>query len=259
MGEIAGPLKSVYQRTGDKNTKRYRLLKNSIIAERKQTLTMSNGHLIRKSGVAVKKSPATASKQSRKNVPKPPTPQDSLKKLAAKGPSYPAVQGRRFEQTNDTDSDDEDYQPLITQRTATGKKPASRTTVDDNLEVEKQQERANETQEKSNEASRQTEEAEKLTAERSNSGWKERANGGEIAKERPIDDRIGNEKGSMVQSTSGGGNSEEKEKSGGTAAKRAKKKRLVSYSSQESNSSIESARSRRSGRKHTTVTKMGAL
>ena len=107
---------------------------------------MSNGYLLWKPGIAVKKSPATVSKQSRKIVPKPPTPQDLRKKLAAKGPNYPAVQGRRFEQTNDTDSDDEDYQPLITRRTATGKIPASRTT------------------EKSNEASGQIEEAE--TAER---------------------------------------------------------------------------------------------
>ena len=186
MGETAGPSLlpsvSVYQRTGDKNAKRYRLLKNSIIAESKHTLTICNGHLLRKSGVAVKKSPATVSKQSRKNVPKPSTPQDLRKKLAAEGLNYPAVHGRRFEQTNDTHSDDEDYQPLITRRTATGKIPASRTTGDGNSEAEQQQpERANETQEKSNEASGQIEEAEMLMAERSNSGATERANGGEIA------------------------------------------------------------------------------
>ena len=199
---------------------------------------MSNGHLLRKPGVAVKKSPATVSKQSRKNVPKPPTPQDLRKKLAAQGTNYPAVQGRRFEQTNDTDSDDEDYQPLITRRTATKKIPASRTTVDKNSEAEQQPERANETQEKSNEASGRIEEAETLMAER--------AIGGEIATERANDERIGNETARMVQSTSGGGKSEGKEKTEGvTAAKREKKKRLVSYSSQDSNSSIESATSRR--------------
>ena len=163
-------------------------------------LTMNNGHLLKKSRVAVKKSPATASKQSRKNVPKPPTPQDLRKNLAAKVPNYPAVQGRRFEQTNDTDLDEKDYQPLITRRTATGKIPASRTTVEENPEAEQQPERANETQEKYNEASGQIEEAETLMAERSNSGATERANGGEIAN----DGRIRKETAPMVQSTSGG-------------------------------------------------------
>ena len=48
-------------------------------------------------------------------------------------------------------------------------------------------------------------------------------------------------------------------KSGGTAAKREKKKRLVSYSSQDLNSSIEATTSRRIGRKRTAVTKMGGV
>ena len=105
----------------------------------------------------------------------------------------------------------------------------------------------------------QIEEAETLTAERSNSGATERANGGEIATERANDETIGNETAPMVQSTSGGGKSEGKGKSRGTPAKREKKKRLVSYSSQDSNSSIESATLRRSGRKRTAVTKMGGV
>ena len=62
MDETVGSSVSVYQLTGDKNLKEHRMLKNSIVAESKHKLPMSNGHLLRKSGVAMKKSPATSSK-----------------------------------------------------------------------------------------------------------------------------------------------------------------------------------------------------
>ena len=81
--ETAGPSVSVFQRTGDENTKRYRLLKHQIIAESKHTLRMSYGHLPRKSGLAIKKTPAIA-KNVRKQFPKPPMQQDLPKNLAAK-------------------------------------------------------------------------------------------------------------------------------------------------------------------------------
>ena len=99
-----------------------------------------------------------------------------------------------------------------------------------------------------------------LTTEQENSGATERENGGALATERANDETIGNETAPMVQSTSGtGGKSKGKSISGGTAAKREKKEALVSYSSQDSNCSLLKATSRRSGRKRTPVTKMGAL
>ena len=82
---------------------------------------MSNGHLLRKSGLAIKKSPAKA-RNVRKLIPKPPTPQGLRKKLAAKGAKHDAPKGRRFEPNNETESD---HQPLITRRMASGKLPAA--------------------------------------------------------------------------------------------------------------------------------------
>ena len=117
----AGPSVSVYQQTGDLNTKMYKLVNNKIIAESAHTLKLSNGRLLRKPGVAIKKSPAS-SKQVKKSLPKPPTPQDPRKKLAVKGTRQQSPQGRRFESENETESDEDDYQPLISRRTA-GKPP----------------------------------------------------------------------------------------------------------------------------------------
>ena len=71
MGKTAGPSVSVYQRTGDKNTKRYSLLKkNSIIGESKHALMMSNGHLLKKPRVAVNSSieSATPRRSGRKHT-----------------------------------------------------------------------------------------------------------------------------------------------------------------------------------------------
>ena len=121
--ETAGPSVSAFQRAGDKNTKRYRLLKYQIILESEHTLTMSNDQLLRKSGAVIRKSSATC-RHARKHVPKPPTPQDLQKKLAAKGTSYVVPQVRQFEPENETELDEEDHQPLNTRRTASGKLPA---------------------------------------------------------------------------------------------------------------------------------------
>ena len=117
----AGPSVLVYQQTGDRNTKMYKLVNTKIIAESAHTLKLSNGRLLRKSGVAIKKSPAS-SKQVKKSLPKPPTPQDLRKKLAVKGTRQQTPQVKRFEPENETESDEDDYQPLISRRTA-GKPP----------------------------------------------------------------------------------------------------------------------------------------
>ena len=45
----------VMQKTGERNMNRYRLLKSTIVNQSEDTIKMSNGAVLRKSGVALKK------------------------------------------------------------------------------------------------------------------------------------------------------------------------------------------------------------
>ena len=108
----------VMQRTGELNLNRYKPLKTSIISQSEHTIKMSNGAVLRKSGVALKRT-RTPKKRAPEQITAPPTPWDLKRKLLANKPSsskgtaatYKDTSGkakRRITENADASESDED-------------------------------------------------------------------------------------------------------------------------------------------------------
>ena len=130
-GDEAGPSRTLYQRTGDRNLSRYRKLNSKIVAESTHTLKMKHAILLRKSGVAVRK--ASTPKKLTSEIPKPPTPADLRKKIAIADSKKRGKLGTLEkqggailigEQALQESESDSDSQPLATRRIG-GKLPSA--------------------------------------------------------------------------------------------------------------------------------------
>ena len=77
-----GPPAVVMQKTGELNLKRYKPLQSSIVNQSDHTIKMSNGAVLRKSGVALKKA-KIRKKRAPGQIAAPPTPRDLKRKLLA--------------------------------------------------------------------------------------------------------------------------------------------------------------------------------
>ena len=127
----AMPPAIVMKRTGERNLNRYKSLKSSIINQSEHTIKMSNGAVLRKSGVALKRT-NTPKKRAPGQIAAPPTPWDSKRKLLANQPSsskgttstYKSTVGKQRKRqigdnAEDSESDEDDYLPLATKIQAT--------------------------------------------------------------------------------------------------------------------------------------------
>ena len=120
----------VMQKTGDRNMNRYRPLKSSIaeVNQSEHTTKMSNGAVLRKPGVALKKA-KVPKKRAPGQIAAPPTPGDLKRKLltssnqpgSSKGTkgTFHSTIGKRsrfqnLEIAEDSESDAEDHLPLST-------------------------------------------------------------------------------------------------------------------------------------------------
>ena len=116
------------QKTGERNMNRYGPLKSNIVNQSEHTIEMSNGAVLRKSGVALKKA-KVLKKREPGQIAAPPTPWDLKRKLltsnsqpsSSKGTSgtFHNTAGKRsrfqnLEIVEDSESDAEDHLPLIT-------------------------------------------------------------------------------------------------------------------------------------------------
>ena len=238
-----GPSGSLFQRTGNKNLKRYRPVHSKIRSESAHTLTLDNGVVLRKSGVATKpiskKKSRTAAKsvlpvpvieankRATQTTLPPPTPRDVkerwTKRTAEKNRKRT---GRRFEENYSESEDSEDLPIISVKRT-----PQQVTTTPE-AQVER--------------SATAIPEAEAETDQDTIP-----ALGGELDAPNP-----------GVQATENPGvqdpaNPKTTGKKKGASSRKA---RLVSYSSQgDSQDETSSTTSRRSGRKRTAVTKMGGV
>ena len=217
---------------------------------------MSNGAVLRKSGVALKKA-KVPKKRAPEQIAAPPTPGHLKRKLLTRGNQPSSSKGTRgtfhstmgkksrfqnLEFAEDSDSDAEDQLPLITS------KQAKQTSGGTNVGEEGQG---------TSSGGQDQIQSEIITTRPSNY---ETATDYTLAREQEIamNQRKGDTGGVTPQETELGAEQipeipETKEK------KRGRKQRLVSYSSQDSASSLDETSSRRSGRKRTAVTKMGAV
>ena len=129
---VAIPPAVVMQRTGERNLNRYRPLNSDIVNQSKHTIEMSNGAVLRKSGVALKKA-KVPKKRAPGQIAAPPTPGDLKRKLltrcnqpsSSKGTrgTFHSTMGKKsrfqnLEFAEDSDSDAEDQLPLITSKQA---------------------------------------------------------------------------------------------------------------------------------------------
>ena len=118
----------VMQKTRDRNMNRYRPLKSSTVNQTEHTIKMSNGAVLRKSGVALKKA-KLPKKRAPRQIVAPPTPWDLKWKLltssnqpgSLKGTTgtFHSTMGQRsrfqnLEIAEDSESDAEDYLRLST-------------------------------------------------------------------------------------------------------------------------------------------------
>ena len=234
-----GPSRLFFQRTGNRNLKRYKQLHSKVRSESTHTLTLDNGVMLRKSGVTTKPKPKK-SKVAAKSVL--PVPSSEVKKLAAHPGSPPPPPrevkerstkriaekqreriGRRFENSGSESEDSEDL-PIISVKRA---KQSLTTTPDTPIERS----------------------ATAITDVDVGSDQDTiPARGGELD-HHPRDQGTSNP-GDQSKSTT-------TSKKKGASSKKA---RLVSYSSQgDSQDETSSTTSRRSGRKRTAVTKMGGV
>ena len=237
-----GPSGLLFQRTGNRNLKRYKQLHSKVKSESTHTLTLNKGVVLRKSGVATKPK-SKKSKATSHSVLPPPTPREVKERASHSVLPPPTRQevkkratqrivserqrkrtGRRFENSG-SESEDSDDLPIIsvkrakqppaeTQRAQTGATATTATYVDIGSDQDTIP-----------------------------------ALGGDLDK-NPRDQTTSNP-GDQTQATSLPGPSKKK---GPTT----RKARLVSYSSQgDSQDETASTTSRKSGRKRTAVTKMG--
>ena len=120
----------VMQRTGERNLNRYKPLKSTIINRSEHTIKMSNGAVLRKSGVALKRT-NIAKKRAPGQIAAPPTPWDLKRKLLANQPcsskgttgTHQSTVGKRKkpqirDNVEDSESGEDDYLPLATTRQA---------------------------------------------------------------------------------------------------------------------------------------------
>ena len=118
----------VMQRTGERNMKRYRPLNTNIVDQTEHTIKMSNGAVLRKSGVALRKA-KLPKKRAPGQITAPPTPWDLKRKLltssnqpgsskSTKGTLHSTMgKGSRFQNlefAEVSDSESEDHLPLST-------------------------------------------------------------------------------------------------------------------------------------------------
>ena len=234
-----GPSGLLFQRTGNKNLKRYRQIHSKIKSESTHTLTLENGVVLRKSGVATKPIPKKSKIAAKSVLPvpssemkqraiqtalPPPTPREVKERLAQRIAKKKRERtGRRFEDT-DSESEDSEDLPIISVKRA--KQPLTTT-------PEAPIERSAET----------LPEAEVGTDQDTIP-----AQGGELDNQNPREQGRSNPGDQSKPITAS--------RKKGASSKKAK---LVSYSSQgESQDETSSTTSRKSGRKRTAVTKMGA-
>ena len=115
----AMPPTIVMQRTVERNLNRYKPIKSRIVNQTERTIKMSNGAVLRKSGVALKRT-NTPKKRAPGQIAAPPTPWDLKRKLLANQPSssqgttdtYKSTVGKqRKHQIRDNveDSDEDDF------------------------------------------------------------------------------------------------------------------------------------------------------
>ena len=244
----------VMQKTVEGNMNRYKPLKSSIVNQSEQTIKMSNGAVLGKSGVALKKA-KIPKKRAPGQIAAPPTPWDVKRKLltrssqpsSSKGTTgtYQRTIGKRsrfqiLETAEDSKSDKEDYLPLATTRQA-----VETTTGGADVEGERQG---------TSSGGQDQVQTETITIRPSNY---ETATEYTMAREKEIE-------ANRRKEDTGGNIPQEAEREAEQIPKtgekkRSRKQRLVFYSSQDSASSLDETSSRRSGRKRTAVTKMGAV
>ena len=244
----------VMQKTGERNMNRYRSLNSSIVNQSEHTIKMSNGAVLRKSGVALKRS-KFPKKRAPGQIAAPPTPWDLKRKLLAsssqpssskgtKGTSHCTMGNRsRFqnlETAEDSESDEEDHFPLISTKQAVeptfggadvgGERQGTSSGGQDRVQTET------------------------ITIRPSNY---DTATEYTLAREKKIETNRRKEstEGNIPQEVE----REAKQIPATREEKRGRKQRLVSYSSQDSASSLDETSSRMSGRKRTAVNKMGAV
>ena len=122
----------VMQRTGERNMNRYRPLNFNIVNQSEHTIEMSNGAVLRKSGVALKKA-KVLKKRAPGQIAAPPTPWDLKRKLLTSSSQPSSSKGTRgtfhstlgkksrfqnLEIVEDSELDAEDHLPLITTKQA---------------------------------------------------------------------------------------------------------------------------------------------
>ena len=120
----------VMQRTGEQNLNRYKPLKSSIINQSEHTIKMSNGAVLRKSGLALKRT-TIQKKRAPGQIAAPPTPWVLKRNLLANQPStskgtagtYQRIVGKLSKlqirnNVEDSESDEDDCLPLATTRQA---------------------------------------------------------------------------------------------------------------------------------------------
>ena len=253
----------VMQRTGERNMNRYRPLKSKIVDQTEHTIKMSNGAVLRKSGVALRKAKVPKKRVPGGPLPTPPTPWDLKRKLKLRQNQPGSSRGTKESQHNimgkgakfqilesaeNSDSESEDQLPLST--TILVAKPT------------RGRENGREDGQGTSSGGRDPVQPEAIGVRPSN---KETEQGDTLAGETGIGNDWGrtNIEGAEPQETNTGGiepqetEREPKHISVTGGKKRGRKQRLVSYSSQDSASSLDETSSRRSGRKRTAVTKMG--
>ena len=252
----------VMQRTGERNMNRYRPLKSNLVDQTEHTIRMSNGAVLRKSGVALRKA-KFPKKRAPGQITAPPTPWCLKRKLltssnqpgsskgnqpgsskGTKGTFHSTMgKGARFQNlefAEDSDSESEDHLPLSTTKKV-GKQTSGRVN-------------GGEDGQGTSSGGRDQVQPEVITVRPSND---------ETAKEHALarETEIGNDRGrANTEGTEPQETEREAEHMPVTGGKkRGRKQRLVSYSSQDSANSLDETSSRRSGRKQTAVTKMGAV
>ena len=122
----------VMQKTGERNLNRYKPLQSSIVNQSYHNIKMSNGAVLRKSVVALKKA-KIAKKLAPGQIAAPPTPRDLKRKLLASssqqssskrtmGTSHRTMGNRSrlqiLKTSEDSESEEEDYLPLISTKPA---------------------------------------------------------------------------------------------------------------------------------------------
>ena len=243
----------VMQRTGERNMNRYRPLKSKIVDQTEHTIKMNNGAVLRKSGVALRKAKVPKKRVPGGPLPTPPTPWDLKRKLKLRQNQPGRSKGTKESQHNimgkgakfqilesaeNSGSELEDQLPLST--TILVAKPT------------RGRENGGEDGQGTSSRGRDPVQPEAIGVRPSN---KETEKGDTLAGETGIENDWGrtNTEGIEPQETE----REPKHISVTGGKKRGRKQRLVSYSSQDSASSLDETSSRRSGRKRIAVTKMG--